>query len=155
MSLFFIIARESAALKRFNFICGLRLLAAPFIASGGGGGHPETENACRPLPLAKDTVDVLNQQKKKAGSSPWGFPGPTGGPMSPDSVLHMLHRARKRAGLPKSSPTFATLVLQNGVEREGSFRVQRRVHPGHLRPWRPPQLSNKGHGHSGRLEAAR
>ena len=61
---------------------------------------PKTKNAYRTLPLAKDTIDVLDQQKKKVGSSPWVFPGPTGGPMSPDSVLHMLHRVLKRAGLP-------------------------------------------------------
>ncbi len=41
--------------------------------------------------------------------------------MSPDSVLHMLHRALKRAGLPKVRfhdlrHTFATLALQNGVD---------------------------------------
>ena len=61
----------------------------------------KTKNAYRTLPLAKDTVDVLDQQKKKVGASPWVFPGPTGGPMSPDSVLHMLHRVLKRAGLPR------------------------------------------------------
>ena len=49
------------------------------------------------------------------------FPGPTGGPMSPDSVLHMLHRVLKRAGLPQVRfhdlrHTFATLALQNGVD---------------------------------------
>ena len=48
-------------------------------------------------------------------------PSPTGGPMSPDSVLHMLHRVLKRAGLPKVRfhdlrHTFATLALQNGVD---------------------------------------
>ena len=41
--------------------------------------------------------------------------------MSPDSVLHMLHRVLKRAGLPKVRfhdlrHTFATLALQNGVD---------------------------------------
>ena len=75
----------------------------------------------RTLPLAKDTLDVLNQQKKKVGSCPWVFPSPTGGPMSPDSVLHMLHRVLKRAGLPQVRfhdlrHTFATLALQNGVD---------------------------------------
>ena len=41
----------------------------------------KTKNAYRTLPLAKDTLDVLNQQRKKVGSSPWVFPGPTGGRM--------------------------------------------------------------------------
>jgi len=41
--------------------------------------------------------------------------------MSPDSVLHMLHRVLKRAGLPKVRfhdlrHTFATLALQNDVD---------------------------------------
>ena len=81
----------------------------------------KTKNAYRTLPLAEDTVDVLQQQKKKAGSSPWVFPSPTGGPISPDSVLHMLHRVLKRAGLPRVRfhdlrHTFATLALQNGVD---------------------------------------
>ena len=49
------------------------------------------------------------------------FPSPSGGPISPDSVLHMLHRVLKRAGLPKVRfhdlrHTFATLALQNGVD---------------------------------------
>ena len=73
----------------------------------------------RTLPLAKDTIDVL--QKKKIGSSPWVFPGPRDGPMSPGSVLHMLHRVLKRAGLPRVRfrdlrNTFATLALQNGLD---------------------------------------
>ena len=42
-------------------------------------------------------------------------------PISPDSVLHMLHRVLKRAGLPRVRfhdlrHTFATLALQNGVD---------------------------------------
>ena len=55
------------------------------------------------------------------GNSPWVFPSPNGGPISPDSGLHMLHRVLKRAGLPKVRfhdlrHTFATLALQNGVD---------------------------------------
>ena len=66
----------------------------------------KTKNAYRTLPLAEDTVSV---------------PSPNGGPISPDSVLHMLHRVLKRAGPPKVRfhdlrHTFATLALQNGVD---------------------------------------
>ncbi|HJB51471.1 MAG TPA: site-specific integrase, partial [Candidatus Oscillibacter pullicola] len=81
----------------------------------------KTKNAYRMLPLAEDTIAVLKEQKKKVGSSSWVFPSPTGGPISPDSVLHMLHRVLKRAGLPRVRfhdlrHTFATLALQNGVD---------------------------------------
>ena len=81
----------------------------------------KTKNAYRTLPLSKDAIDVLMQQRRKTGNSEWVFPSPTGGPMSPDSVLHMLHRVLKRAGLPKVRfhdlrYTFATLALQNGVD---------------------------------------
>ena len=81
----------------------------------------KTKNAYRTLPLAEDTIGILEAQRKKTGSSPWVFPSPTGGPISPDSVLHMLHRVLKRAGLPRVRfhdlrHTFATLALQNGVD---------------------------------------
>ena len=81
----------------------------------------KTKNAYRTLPLSADAIDVLVQQRRKTGNSEWVFPSPTGGPMSPDSVLHMLHRVLKRAGLPKVRfhdlrHTFATLALQNGVD---------------------------------------
>ena len=81
----------------------------------------KTKNAYRTLPLAEDTIQVLKQQRNKTGSSPWVFPSPTSGPISPDSVLHMLHRVLKRAGLPKVRfhdlrHTFATLAIQNGVD---------------------------------------
>ena len=110
----------------------------------------KTKNAYRTLPLAKDTIDVLNQQKKKVGSCPWVFPSPTGGPMSPDSVLHMLHRVLKRAGLPRVRfhdlrHTFATLC-ENRLRHAGP--LQRRVHPGHLRPCDHlgPAAGGGGHG---------
>ena len=82
---------------------------------------PKTKNAYRTLPLAEDTIGVLKAQKQKTGDSPWVFPSPTGRPISPDSVLHMLHRVLKRAGLPRVRfhdlrHTFATLALQNGVD---------------------------------------
>ena len=81
----------------------------------------KTKNAYRTLPLAEDTIGVLEAQRKKTGDSLWVFPSPTGGPISPDSVLHMLHRVLKRAGLPRVRfhdlrHTFATLALQNGVD---------------------------------------
>ena len=81
----------------------------------------KTKNAYRTLPLSADAIDVLKAQKNKVGSSERVFPSPTGGPMSPDSVLHMLHRVLKRAGLPRIRfhdlrHTFATMALQNGVD---------------------------------------
>ena len=81
----------------------------------------KTKNAYRTLPLSADAIDVLKAQKNKIGGSEWVFPSPTGGPMSPDSVLHMLQRVLKRAGLPRirfhdMRHTFATMALQNGVD---------------------------------------
>ena len=81
----------------------------------------KTKNAYRTLPLSADAISVLKIQKCKVGNSEWVFPSPTGGPMSPDSVLHMLHRVLKRAGLPRIRfhdlrHTFATMALQNGVD---------------------------------------
>ena len=81
----------------------------------------KTKNAYRTLPLSADAIDVLKMQKCKVGNSEWVFPSPSGGPMSPDSVLHMLQRVLKRAGLPRIRfhdlrHTFATMALQNGVD---------------------------------------
>ena len=59
----------------------------------------KTKNAYRTLPLSADAISVLMHQRRKTGSSEWVFPSPSGGPMSPDSVLHMLQRVLKRAGL--------------------------------------------------------
>ena len=113
----------------------------------------KTKNAYRTLPLAEDTVSVLLEQKRIAGSSPRVFPSPNGGPISPDSVLHMLHRVLKRAGLPQIRlhdlrHTFATLALgrENRVWYAGA--LLRRVHSGHLRPCDDlgPAAGSKGHG---------
>ena len=73
------------------------------------------------LPLSADAISVLKIQKCKVGNSEWVFPSPSGGPMSPDSVLHMLHRVLKRAGLPKVRfhdlrHTFATMMLTLGAD---------------------------------------
>ena len=69
--------------------------------------------------MAEDIIRVLKQQKKEIGSSPWVFPLPTDSLILPDSVLHILHRVLKRAGLPRVRfhdlrHTFAMLALQNG-----------------------------------------
>ena len=61
----------------------------------------KTKNAYCTLPLSADAISVLMHQRRKTGSSEWVFPSPSGGPMSPDSVLHMLQRVLKRAGLPR------------------------------------------------------
>ena len=81
----------------------------------------KTKNAYRVLPLSAEAVEVLREQRRKSGKSQYVFPSPAGGPISPDSVLHMLHRVLKRAGLPKVRfhdlrHTFAILALQNGVD---------------------------------------
>ena len=59
--------------------------------------------------------------EKESGELSLGIPLSHRRPMSPDSVLHMLHRVLKRAGLPRVRfhdlrHTFATLALQNGVD---------------------------------------
>ena len=78
----------------------------------------KTKNAYRTLPLSVDAIDVLMQQRRKTGNSEWVFPSPTGGPVSPDSVLHMLHRVLKRAGLPKVR--FHDLRLTTSAKREAA-----------------------------------
>ena len=80
----------------------------------------KTKNSYRNVSIGPDAIEVLKEQKKKVGDSEYVFPSPNGGPISPDSVLNMLHRVLERAGLPKIRfhdlrHTFATLALQNGV----------------------------------------
>ena len=80
----------------------------------------KTKNAYRNISISKDAVKML-QEMEKHRIREYVFPSPSGGPISPDSVLNMLHRVLKRAGLPSMRfhdlrHSFATLALQNGVD---------------------------------------
>jgi len=80
----------------------------------------KTKNSYRSIAISSDAVTMLTEMKKRKLSD-YVFPSPSGGPISPDSVRHMLHRVLKRAGLPAIRlhdlrHTFATLALQNGVD---------------------------------------
>ena len=80
----------------------------------------KTKNSYRILGIGEDAAEILRQQKEKVGGT-YVFPSPTGGPISPYSVLHMLHRVLNQVGLPKVRfhdlrYTFAALALQNGVD---------------------------------------
>lgn len=80
----------------------------------------KTKNSYRTVSIGEDAVGILKAQKENVQSE-YVFPSPTGGPISPDSVRHMLHRVLKRAGLPEirfhdMRHTFATVALQNGVD---------------------------------------
>ncbi len=80
----------------------------------------KTKNSYRSVSIGQDAVEILKEQRRKTNSE-YVFPSPTGGPISPDSVLHMLHRVLKWEGLPKirfhdMRHTFATVALQNGVD---------------------------------------
>ena len=71
--------------------------------------------------MSEEIIRVLKQQKKEIGSSPWVFPLPTDSLILPDSVLHILHRVLKRAGLPRVRfvdlrVSLARLGVQIGVD---------------------------------------
>ncbi len=73
-----------------------------------------------PEPWAAWVCGHNRDKMKRRSTSKFVFPSPTGGPISPDSVLHKLQRVLKRAGLEKISShalrhTFSVLALQNGV----------------------------------------
>lgn len=78
----------------------------------------KTKNSYRNIAIGSDTIEVLKSMKQ---TSKYVFPSRNGGPMSPDSVLHMLQRVLKRAGLERIRfhdlrHTFSVLALQNGVD---------------------------------------
>ena len=52
------------------------------------------------MSIGADAIEILREQRGKVFGE-YVFPSPNGGPISPDSVLHMLHRVLERAGLPK------------------------------------------------------
>ena len=80
----------------------------------------KTKNSYRNVPISDNAVEMLKEMKTHSSSN-YVFSSPTGGPISPDSVNNMLHRALKRAGLEQIRfhnlrHSFATLALQNGVD---------------------------------------
>ena len=78
----------------------------------------KTKNSYRNIAIGADAIKVLKEMEQK---DVYVFHSPFGGPMSPDSVLHMLQRVLKRAGLERIRfhdlrHTFSVLALQNGVD---------------------------------------
>ena len=60
----------------------------------------KTKNAYRQILVAPEVVQMLKEKKEREdGFSIYSFSSPTGGPMCPDSMLKMLHRVLKRAGM--------------------------------------------------------
>ena len=60
----------------------------------------KTKNTYRSIAISKDAVEMLKGMEKQRRCE-YVFPSPTGRPISPDSVRHMLHRVLKRTGLPE------------------------------------------------------
>lgn len=82
----------------------------------------KTKNSYRQISIAQDLADILkSKQQREYGLTEYVFSSPNGGPISPDSVLNMLHRVLKRVGMEEIRyhdlrHTFATLAIQNGVD---------------------------------------
>ena len=80
----------------------------------------KTKNSYRSVSIGQDAMKIFEDQRRKT-SSEYVFPSPTGGPISPDSVLNMLHRVLKRAGLPQIR--FHDLRTQMSSPRQKLFEV--------------------------------
>nr|AFN84576.1 integrase family protein [uncultured bacterium scaffold00056] len=82
----------------------------------------KTKNSCRHLSVSRELAGILRaKQLREENRTEYVFSSPGGGPISPDSVRHMLHRVLERAGMEKIRyhdlrHTFATLAIQNGVD---------------------------------------
>lgn len=82
----------------------------------------KTKNAYRQIILPTEVAQMLwEKREREDGFSVYAFSSPTGGPMCPDSMLNMLHRVLKRAGLEMIRfhdlrHTFSLVALQNGVD---------------------------------------
>ena len=114
----------------------------------------KTKNAYRTLPLSADAISVLMHQRRKTGSSEWVFPSPSGGPMSPDSVLHMLQRVLKRAGLPRIRfhdlrHSHISLLIDQGfsavaiADRVGHESIDITYNYAHLFPSKQTEMADK------------
>ncbi len=80
----------------------------------------KTKNSYRNISIGAEAVEILSAKQAKSNSE-YVFSSESGGAISPDSVLHKLHRVLDRAGIPRLSfhdlrHSFATLALQNGVD---------------------------------------
>ena len=78
----------------------------------------KTKNSYRNIAIGTDAIEALRGIEQK---DEYVFPSPYGGPMSPDSVLHMLQRVLKRTGLERIRfhdlrHTFSVMALQNGMD---------------------------------------
>ena len=82
----------------------------------------KTANAYRQIIVPPEVTAMLREKmERENGKSVYAFSAKSGDAMCPDSMLDMLHRVLKRAGLPQVRfhdlrHTFATLALQNGVD---------------------------------------
>ena len=79
----------------------------------------KTKSAYRQIIVPPEVAEILKQKKdRENGFSEYVFSSPTGGPISPDSVLKMLHRVLKRAG-------FKIAILSGGFTYFGNYLKQR------------------------------